>query len=173
MSKPQIDPVNFFSIDEIACMIAKDASIVSLTVTLDDQTYFVEGTSKRDPEDEPDDRVGLLLAHGRAFEKLGKALSKRGDAIMRQNEEIRRARPVQAARKKEWFAAQTDKGKRNRFRNAVNDIYFAENDKVSLRFQKLIDEADTTARAKVAEGRDFWTELKGRVADTLTKITNQ
>jgi hypothetical protein len=81
--------------------------IDSLTPSL-----IVKANSRRDPIDTPDEEVALLLAYGRAFEKIAKKLQKRADGKVRHNDNLREQRPIQkernASRKNLMNLAATD-----------------------------------------------------------------
>lgn len=55
----------------------------------------VDGVSKRDPVDRPNDAVALKLAYGRAFEKLGRKVLKQANGLVKHADTVRDAK-VQA-----------------------------------------------------------------------------
>lgn len=63
-----------------------------------ENSFTVKANSRRDPIDEPDEEVALLLAYGRAFEKIAKKLQKRADGKVRHNDNLREMRPLQKKR---------------------------------------------------------------------------
>lgn len=77
-----------------------DVAGVELLVTDADLDigFTVKANSRRDPIDEPDEEVALLLAHGRALEKAAKKLQKRADGKVRHNDNLREMRPLQKKR---------------------------------------------------------------------------
>lgn len=64
--------------------LSDDVAIVVGSVIIGDTVYGNEGTSKRNPVDEPDDELALLLCYARLFHRLSKQLQKA--ANIRENE---------------------------------------------------------------------------------------
>ena len=65
--------------------VDKDVAGVEILVipSIDTPAFTVKAHAKRDPIDKPNETVALLLAYGRAFEKIGKKLEKRGNGLVR------------------------------------------------------------------------------------------
>lgn len=64
-------------------------------------SFTVKANSRRDPIDSPDEEVALLLAYGRAFEKVAKKLQKRANGKVRHNDNLRDIKKVQNERKRQ------------------------------------------------------------------------
>lgn len=81
---------------------SRDATVSQITVVLETGERLVfeaTGTSKRDPQDEDDPEVAVLLAYGRAFETLGKKMQKRANGLTKHNDDMKRYKEVQKAKK--------------------------------------------------------------------------
>jgi hypothetical protein len=85
------------------------------------ETISVTGSSKRDPIDKYDPVVGVNLALGRAFEKLGKKLQKRANGKMRHNDWVKDARAkLRTAKADVTKATEVTKKERKLLRHTKN-----------------------------------------------------
>lgn len=96
------------------CITNRDATIAHVDFDIDEGSFEAEGTSKRDPIDDHDPEVAVLLAYGRAFEALGKKMQKRAQSLTKHADDVRAYKekqktktpaPAKAATKKPSIAA--------------------------------------------------------------------
>lgn len=75
---------------DVFCIVNREATIAQVNLCLDLNNEFIaEGVSKRDPIDEHDPEIAVLLAYGRAFEQLGKKLQKKANSLTKHKDDVR------------------------------------------------------------------------------------
>lgn len=77
---------------------SKDATIALVSMYLWGEKFEADGTAKRDPQDEYNDEVAVLLAYGRAFEALSNKFLKRANGLIKHADDIRAYREVQKSK---------------------------------------------------------------------------
>lgn len=66
------------------------ATVVEVEATLENgEKILVTGDAIRHPTDRDDEELGIMLAHGRALERLGRKLQKRANGRVKHNDYIK------------------------------------------------------------------------------------
>lgn len=69
-------------VEVLAEVTTRNVVAVELQVTVGNETVTTTGSAQRDPDDKPNEQIGLLLAYGRALESAGKRLLRRGNGLV-------------------------------------------------------------------------------------------
>lgn len=80
---------------EFQSLGSREATVARVQMRILDTDFDAVGTSKRDPLDEDDAEVAVLLAYGRALETLGAKLIKRARGITKHHDDVRNYKQVQ------------------------------------------------------------------------------
>lgn len=91
---------------DVNSLVSSDASIVQISALIGTDIVTVKGTSRRHPEDKPNDDIGLMLAQGRAYEALGRKINKRARGLVAQQDHNKEMKPVQRLARERWEVQQ-------------------------------------------------------------------
>jgi hypothetical protein len=81
--------MEYVDILDVDSVYTKDACIVSLTVTIENELYIFTGTSRRHPDDKPNEKLAHMIAYARAYENLSYNLTKRAKGRMKHVEDVK------------------------------------------------------------------------------------
>lgn len=97
-----VDPDAMIEILEVNELVTRDASITRITAKIQNDIITVTGTARRSPGDKPNERIGVMLATGRAYAALAKRIERRARGLVEHCADIKEQRPGQRERSDKW-----------------------------------------------------------------------
>lgn len=98
---------------DVKILAIKDGAVAQAYVKRGgEKVVTAEAKAQRHPDDKPNPEIAEQLAAGRALQKLGNKIEKRGNGLVKHNDDMKRMRKFQQEKKKET------KGKKHRFKRS-------------------------------------------------------
>lgn len=81
--------MEYVDILEVYPVYTRDACIVTITALIDKEVCIFTGTSRRHPQDKPNEKLAHMIAYARAYEAMSCRLIKRARGYMKHVDDVR------------------------------------------------------------------------------------
>lgn len=81
--------MEYLDILEVYPVYTRDACIVTITALIDKEVCIFTGTSRRHPQDKPNEKLAHMIAYARAYEAMSYRLTKRALGYMKHVDDVR------------------------------------------------------------------------------------
>lgn len=96
------DPDAVIDIIDVTTLVSDSAAITQITVKIQNDLVQVTGTSRRNPGDKHNGKIGEMLATARAYKALARNIERRATGLVEHVAQMREQRPDQLIKSQQW-----------------------------------------------------------------------